>query len=228
MSQVIVSSVGTSVITNMLNPAERQMLIDAANDANIYHIPYLKVLLDRCHEMLTRNPELVMDAAEMSALSLYAQKVAKTEFMVPEARYVFLVTDTAIGRFCGEVLVKFVRWRYNAIADAYVIEGLQAENIDALDVGFQRLEATLDQLRLQLGLVPPWQRFMSWLGTAPMYQPRMVLNITGGFKIVSGWLQSYATIHGLHCIYTYEAKKGTLIVMRTNAPNTVPRIEYYY
>ena len=55
---------------------------------------------------------------------------------------------------------------------------------------------------------------------------RMILNITGGFKIVSAWVQSYATLHGLLTIYKYESG-DTLIVTTTNAPATLPSISFY-
>lgn len=228
MSQVIVSSVGTSVLSKLLHPTEQQMLVDAASDNDLLRKPYVQTLLDRCHATIQMNPQLVMDSAELATLSLYARNVAKTEFLLPNTKYVFLVTDTAVGRVCGEIITQFVRFRYGAPADSYVIGGLQTQHIDALDTGFQQLEATLDKLRMQAGVVPPWHRLMSWLNASSSYQPRMVLNITGGFKVVSGWLQSYATIHGLHCMYTYEANRNTLIMLRTTNPNTMPRIEHYY
>jgi CRISPR/Cas system-associated protein Csm6 len=186
-------------------------------------------LLRRCNDSIRANPQLVMSAAEIATLSLYAQNIAKTELLIPNTRYIFLVTDTAIGRFCGDVIAQFMQYRYNANVTVHIIPGLQTDDVTRLDEALQHLQTILDDLRLQFGINPPWQRFLGWLHTAPTYQPRMVLNITGGFKVVSSWLQSYATIHGLHCMYKFEVtKRDTLIMLRTNQPNTTPRIEYFY
>ena len=219
---VMVSTVGTSMLTNILSPTDQAYLRDNASvtmgDATMH------LILQRAVTFLKSNPEIIMKSAEIATLSLYAQRVASVEFVVPDTHYVFIATNTAQGRCCAHVIREFLQYRYGLIVEIHEIQGLQVHNPHSLDDAFTDFARFLDSLLQRFALPTINQSWWGRLNTVP--NARMILNITGGFKIVSAWVQSYATLHGLLTIYKYESG-DTLIVTTTNAPATLPSISFY-
>lgn len=224
--QIIVSSVGTSVLTKLLSQEEQKYLMHVSNQQ--YADPQVQQLLKDCYKLFKAEPNRVMECAEMSTLSLYARNVAGVELILPNTAYMFLVTDTAVGQFCADVIKEFLLFRYRITVDIYVIPGLQVEDVTTLDSALHELERRLDGLCRAYGIVPIWQRMRAWLNVSAGQSPRMILNITGGFKVVSSWLQSYATLHGITTIYRFESTRAALVVLRNRQPNVLPVVEYYY
>lgn len=223
--QIVVSSVGTSLLTKLLSREEQNYLMQVSNQQ--YADPQVQQLLKDCYALFKSEPNRVMECAELSTLSLYARKMAGAELILPNTTYMFLVTDTAVGRFCADVIKEFLLFRYRIHVDIYVIPGLQVEDVTTLDGALHELERRLDGLCRAYGIVPIWQRVRAWLHVSAGQSPRMVLNITGGFKVVSSWLQTYATIHGITTIYKYESQRAALVVLRNHQPNVLPVVEYY-
>jgi CRISPR/Cas system-associated protein Csm6 len=226
MQQIIVSSVGSSVLTKLLSKEEQDYLMQVSNQQ--YADAHVQQLLADCYDLFKKEPNRVLECAELSTLSLYARNVAGVELLLPNTTYMFLVTDTAVGRFCADVIREFMQFRYRITVDIYVIPGLQVEDLSTLDSALHELERQLDGVCRNYGIVPIWQRVRLWLNVSAGQSPRMILNITGGFKVVSSWLQAYATMHGITTIYKYESRRATLVVLRNQNPNTMPVIEYYY
>jgi putative CRISPR-associated protein (TIGR02619 family) len=226
MHNIIVTSTGTSVLTKLLSKEEQDYLMQVSNQQ--YADARVQQLLRDCYELFKREPNRVMECAELATLSLYAQNVASVELILPNTTYLFLVTDTAVGRFCADVIKEFLLFRYRIDIEIYIVPGLQVEDVTTLDSALHELQQRLDGLCRAYGIVPVWQRMRSWLNVSAGQTPRMILNITGGFKVVSSWLQAYATLNGITTIYKYESRRSALVVLRNKLSNTMPVIEYYY
>lgn len=219
---VMVSTVGTSMLTNILSPTDQAYLRD--NASALMGDATMIMILQRAVAFLKSNPEIIMKSAEIATLSLYAQRVASVEFVVPDTHYVFIATNTAQGRCCAHVIREFLQYRYGLTVQIYEIQGLQVHNSSSLDDAFLEFAQFLDELRQRFAIARANQGWWGRLNSLP--NARMILNITGGFKIVSAWVQSYATLHGLTTIYKYESG-DTLIVMTTTAPATPAKIAFY-
>jgi CRISPR/Cas system-associated protein Csm6 len=207
MEKLFITTVGTSLITNtgILDYAESTKVMSES----LSPAPSAAVLalLEKLAETLRANHELVFKTAEFATFLLYQRTVdaTSTTWYSPGARYVFVGTDTYHGRFVLKLFRELITKYYPTVSlstDIYV-PGLNVGVAGAYDTAQHELYTKLK------ALTKAYAETNTATGTA--YADRVICNLTGGFKFVSGWMHTYATIHG-HCIvYRYELSNEVIL-----------------
>lgn len=210
---VLISTVGISLVTNLIHPNGPLTADDG--DVLIQH-KYAKVaskviddILVRVATYLRRNPDVCHSTDELIAVRKYVQRMTRrTHIILPHTDYILLAPNTVLGRFCAEQLKSVI---CTNIVDAYVtiiyIEGLQLHDSRSLDHGWENLRNALDHI---------YHR----------YKSDVVYNVTGDFILFSGLIYGYATNRGARIIYTFDSH-SPLVIIDVNPTGTPTDILFY-
>lgn len=200
MKELIISTVGTSTLTNGASADIRKKLVDSANLAREAVAPdVVRHLEAHLHERGTEVAQMdASHAADASAelhgiVSYYEQEIHRGRGDL----HVLIATDTWLG---GEAARLVARWLEN--------NGLSAQVVSPRDL----CTASLDQFQVAMGDLARWcesfvkpYRDQSW---------RVVLNLTGGFKAVNGFLQALGMFYADEVVYVFERSEELLRLPR--------------
>lgn len=153
--EALVSTVGTSLITNCVNgdytyftSAESQLLRTHTN--SMTSTTELDTLLTRVKSYLSTHLDVFANTAEMNAIRKYAQRTTgKLGIKLPNTDYIWLSTHTVLGQFCASQLAEYVRTRTDmndVTSFSMNISQLQVHAADALDSGWRNLRDALDDI----------------------------------------------------------------------------------
>jgi len=210
----LVSTVGTSLLTNCMRTATdvfsaTDNALIMSNFNAVQSIPELDELLGRVQAYLMVNPAAYINTAELNTIRKYAHRMTGTASVkVPDTDYVFLATHTVLGSFCAGQLTQYVRTEVVDI-DVIVkhIDQFQVDATDALDTGWRNLCELLDDIHRT-------------------YRADVLYNVTGGYKLLTGLTQSYASNRGSRVMYTFEGD-SPLVIIDVNATGVHPEITFY-
>lgn len=191
--QAIISTVGTSLLTNKAPEETRMLLVRTANLREGEYAPQdLQAVRARCAEVEERlrqaRPEEVRRlSAELNGiLSLGADTAGTLHYL--------LATDTFQGREAARIAAEWLRSR-GASAVVQPLEGLSTANREAFARGIDRLlqwcEETLPELRRQ--------------------QHRIVFNLAGSFKSLQAYAQTLGMFYADEIVYIFEGSGSELI-----------------
>lgn len=198
--KLIVSTVGTSLLTQQVTTAERSLITRSANDTEHECLQDIKTLVfDLLQRGLTErnsgDPGRIRRAsAELNGLI----KLNRDRFPLPEHDVHFLVaTDTFQGRVTANALKDFLEQQCNSIAYVYVPEKL----------------STIDGQHFSDGVKNLLKYFE---GERPIEGYRqagyeIVFNLSGGFKSLQGFLNTIGQFYADRIIYIFESLSGELI-----------------
>ena len=210
----LVSTVGTSLITNCFNrdrttftAADGALVRQYAN--TLTTSPDIDALLLRVEAYLAAHPDAYLDTAEMNPIYKYLvharHALGHTQL---DMEYIFVTTCTVFGEFCAQQLTRYVKQNMvNAEVSMKSIPQLQIQNPDELDAGWRNLREELDDIHTQ-------------------HNANVIYNITGGYKLLSGLVQGYASNRGAPVIYTYEGD-SQLVVIAVNARGMNPEVTFF-
>lgn len=210
----IVSTVGTSLLTNLrqvgaegiFSPDDLSLI--NRTSAGMVASPAMQALFDRADRHLAARPNLHQQTAEMTAIRKYVHKQSGLASPVlANTAQLWLATHTAMGSYCAHHLSTYVRNNYtDAQTIVYDVPDLQVNDVNTLDSGWRNLCDTLDEIHRTYD--------------------RVIYNVTGGYKLISGLVQSYATTRGSHVFYTY-GPGSPLVIASVNATGMRPEISFY-
>lgn len=196
----IVSTCGTSLLTNKRSQNERDLVTKYSNEKERQTIPAqdgetLDAIIASVKErMAVANQQLVADlSAELKALIRFYndQPFSQRDY------HVLLCTDTWLGEEAARIVESWLH-QQNCQVEVKREQDLQTANLDAFQSALSELvrwsEATLPERR-QSGY-------------------RVIFNLTGGFKSVQGFLQTLAMFHADEVIYIFESQKELLRIPR--------------
>jgi len=207
MEKLFITTVGTSLITNtgILDPKEsatvmRESLSSAPSEAVL-------TLLEKLANKIRADHKPIFNTAEFATFQLYQRTMdaTSTTWYTPGARYVFVGTDTYLGRFVLKLFRELITDYYPTVllsTDIYV-PGLNVGVAGAYDTAQHELYTKLK------ALTTAYAETNTATGTSQA--DRVICNLTGGFKFVSGWMHSYATIHGHSIVYRYELSNEVIL-----------------
>lgn len=189
--RLILSSIGTSLLTHKANDVERALLNKYAN-SSYEEIPdsdlkVLNQLIERAKAKLSNRDfsEVQKLSAELNGiLSYYQNNLNKSN----NDYHLLIVTDTYEGKETAGLVKNFLT-EYNVMVESKVIEGLKTDNTQSFTDGVKKLIAFL---------------FENIQG----YQ-EVVFNLTGGFKAIQAYLNTIGMFLADKLIYLFET--GTLI-----------------
>lgn len=193
--QVIISTVGTSLITNNIEDREKikQIMGKPLEEKNQYE-DLLKSLED---ELLRKINNSHFDSIRFSAETNSLTKMGVSE---GDCLY-FLTSDTIDGYLCGKVLKTLSEKKWKATSEFYVVNGLQVLN--ALTFRKHGLDSLVEQITKILSIYPP-SAF------------KVTLNPTGGFKAVVPYVTLLGLIEGVPVKYIYE--RSNQLITLPSAP----------
>lgn len=202
MKKVIVSTCGTSLLTNNTDSELRQLLMKTANyQANDFsseekakidtHIEQIKAKLTAMN--LTGVKKI---SAELNGILTYYQDKIPSLSGTPDTHFI-LVSDTYQGAQVGEILA---HWLTN--------KQLTAQVVKIADLATNNR----DNFRLAMSELISWcnDTLMGYRNSG--YE--VIFNLTGGFKSVQGFLQSVGMFYADKCVYIFQFSSELLTIPR--------------
>jgi len=200
MPNLVISTCGTSILTNGADATLRSRLTDTANAREADLAPDARREIDalaqaRQRAVLAAGPnDLKQLSAELNGLvRFYGGDLRQAPRQAPD-HHVLLHTDTAQGRWVARIVGERLH------AAGFATSQLTAAGLTTADLGSFRV-ALADLTQQLLELVPNYR--------AAGY--RTVFNLTGGFKSVNGFLQTLAMFYGDEAIYVFEGAEPALL-----------------
>jgi len=202
MNKVIVSTCGTSLLTNTPDSVLRQLLMKTANYQDNDFNKEEKSIVDEHISSIENqfNDLSIIDvkkkSAELNGILTYYQDQIPTSSGTPDIHFI-LVSDTYQGRKVGEILGN---WLMN--------NQLMAQVIKIADLATNNR----DNFRLAMSELINWcnDTLMGYRDTG--YE--IIFNLTGGFKSVQGFLQSVGMFYADKCVYIFQFSSQLLTIPR--------------
>ncbi len=181
--KVIISTVGTSLITNNIQVREKveQIMGKPINEKDHFADIFKQLEGELLQQINHSTFDPVRYSAETNSLS-------KIGVSAGDCLY-FLTSDTLDGLLCGQILKIVGEKKWGASANSHVIQGLQVFNAHSFRK--QGLESLVEQMTKILSIYPP-SAF------------KVILNPTGGFKAVVPYVTLMGLIEGVPVQYIYE------------------------
>lgn len=186
---MILSTIGTSLLTHKVNDQERFFLNKYANfsyeDIPKADLSALTQFIDRAKNRLNNQDlnEIQKLSAELNGILSYYQNDLSNK---RNDYHLLIATDTYEGKETA-LLVKEFLDRYNMLVEVKVIKGLKTDNTQSFTDGVKKLIAYL---------------FENIEG-----YDEVVFNLTGGFKAIQAYLNTVGMFLANKLIYLFETGK---------------------
>ncbi len=197
MARLVVSTVGTSLLTNGADPALLPLLRRTANArpvdlAPADRGPLESLIAERRRRLETAGfVEARRLSAELNGL-LAIPDVLEGQAFATDVQHLLIATDTAQGVAAAEIVGAWIRSR-DGVCELLRVPDLRTDSLASFRVALSQLAEQL------LG------RTLGW---------RVTLNLTGGFKSVNAYLQALAMLQGWETVFLFESAKELLRVPR--------------
>jgi len=209
MRKVIISTIGTSLLTNQINrnnPEEKDWyayLRDTANlseDRTPNHVKeVITTLKQRADLQLSgaKIPQIRRASAELNGIyGIYQENLPQGK----EDIHFLISTDTTQGKTTAKIIEDFLRKQDLLNTSIYTPSGLSTASTEAFSLGIDDL--------------------IVWLqDTIPAYKAskyKITFNLVGSFKSLQGYLNTIGMFYADEIIYIFEGEKSDLI--------TIPRL----
>jgi putative CRISPR-associated protein (TIGR02619 family) len=207
MPRLVISTVGTSLLTNQINranPEEKNwytQLRDTANQRSAADTPpavqnIIRILRQRASKKLAQSKTAVIRAisAELNGLyGLYDNQLAQakqdTHFLISTATYQCQTT--------AEVIRDFLQQQGLSTIEIYTPPGLSTASTEDFSSGIDDLIVWLRQ-------------------NIPGYKAsgfKVYFNLVGGFKSLQGYLNTIGMFYADEILYIFEGKNAELIII---------------
>ena len=193
-SLCMVSTCGTSLLTNKAQPELNTLVRKYANARVADEVDaHARAQLEA---WITTQREQLLAADEATARQMSAELSAMLGYVRPRERdlHFLLTSDTWLGAVTGELTAAYLERAFGVHAQVEQVRDLQTASQDGFAIAMAGLVAFCDE---QLGALKP--------------SYHVVFNPTGGFKAVSGVMQTLAMLYADETIYIFE---GTAHVLR--------------
>lgn len=197
MKNLIISTVGTSLITNPANKEQQNLLYKYSN-CNEFECPdKIKELLDSLFPIVAEKLEssnfhsLRRLSAELNGiLGFYNENLSgrNNDF------HFLICTDTYQGKKSAELVKNFLK-KHNIVCEIIQPRNLSTKNKNVFSEGIKELLKWFDE-------------------TIYGYKKsgyQIIFNLTGGFKSLQGYLNTIAMFYADKIIYIFESEQADLI-----------------
>ncbi|MCX7679441.1 MAG: putative CRISPR-associated protein [Spirochaetes bacterium] len=200
MPNVILTTCGTSLLTNNCNNEEERKLISTYANIKLEDFPNedwekLQTIIDDVKNKVkgANLQEITKMSAELNALVKFYEYQP-----FPSAdRHFLLSTDTWLGEEAAEIVEQFLS--RNGCGH---VERIRQPNLQTADI--QSFQFALSEIAEWIGRkLPGYKR-----------SHRIIFNLTGGFKSVNAFLQTLAMFYADEIIYIFESEKELLRIPR--------------
>lgn len=197
MKNLVISTVGTSLLTNPANKDEQIKLYKYSNcteDECPEEIKnFIDSLIPKINEQLknTDYHSIRRRSAELNGiLGFYQEDFSKGKDDI----HFLICTDTFQGKKSAEIVNQYLESK-GIICQIYVPRSLSTKNKDVFSEGVKELLKLFDE-------------------TLPNYKTngyQIIFNLTGGFKSLQGYLNTIAMFYADKIIYIFESEQSELI-----------------
>lgn len=205
MPNLIVSTCGTSLLTNGANGDMRRVLITHANakERDIDASDRCRIdewVEERRQDLLNADDDQAARlSAELNGLLAYYRRTAAGCPNDDRDLHYVLVTDTYLGRKAFECIEAWMQQKFEQRLTMLTAGGLNTSDIADFRVALADVVKQLDDLNL-----PEWRH----------RNYRVVFNLTGGFKSVNGFMQTMGMLFADECFYLFEGSRELMRVPR--------------
>ncbi|MEH2455858.1 CRISPR-associated protein [Nostoc sp.] len=208
MRRVIISTIGTSLLTNQIKRSDDteknwyNQLRDSANftleNTSKEVVEIIEKLKIRAIEKLESSSihQIRLASAELNGIyGLYKEKLQEGQQDI----HWLISTDTAQGKATAEIVDNFLRDKGLVNSSIYTPDKLSTATTEAFSGGIDNLLQWL-----QKEVIPLKDRY------------RICFNLVGSFKSLQGYLNTIGMFYAHEIIYIFEGKESNLI--------TIPRL----
>ena len=205
MPNLIVSTCGTSLLTNGADEDMRQLLVTHANakqhdiDKSVRDQIDAWVERRRKHLLEADDQEAARLSAELNGLLAYYGAAGGAVSANGQDQHWLMVTDTHLGQKAFECIGGWLEGRFGQPATKVTAGGLNTSSIVDFRAALADIVKQLDALDL-----PQW-RHRGY---------RVTFNLTGGFKSVNGFMQTVGMLFADECFYLFEGSRELMRVPR--------------
>jgi putative CRISPR-associated protein (TIGR02619 family) len=187
---LLVSTCGTSVLTNDASEDDRRWLTEVANDVQVDSDPLEAIVAERRVRLNAADEGTRRTmSAELNGIAAVLER-----YKLQRVFHLLVHTDTALGRKTAE-LIQGVLGAETALVSA---PGLRTNELASF-------RAALPDLTKQLDDYVRSYRDQSWF---------VVFNLTGGFKALNAYLQTLAMITADRCVFIFERASELMEIPR--------------
>ena len=198
---LIVSTCGTSLLTNGVGPELRNLLTDFANQSKPEDAPVAPRQWIQRH-LEARREEFVQETDLKRLMELSAELNGVIRFYsgnlnVARDQHVLLATDTWLGEATARIVADVLE-RYGHRVEVKRVRDLRTDDPDSFRWAMSELVAWCAE-------------------TLKGYRDagyRVVFNLTGGFKSVQGFMQALGMVYADESVYVFERTEHLLRLPR--------------
>ncbi len=201
---LLLTSCGTSILTNQIDNETRTWLNGLSNDTRLTEQDQRRLdrfTKERKERFLSAEPQMQRRmSAEMNAIHAILE-----QFSPKQVQHILLHTDTVTGRATNDILRENLEQMGHQV-QLLTAPGLRTDDNDNFRAALSDLVRDLEE---------NWQgwRKEGW---------QFIFNLTGGFKSVSAYLQSYGMLRADKCVYLFEGSTNLMQIPRLPARLETP------
>lgn len=206
MSKLIITTVGTSVISNKLYPEECEDYIKELKDGKKLRDKFRSSLIDgtveEMYKSVKNDDPKKMWSAEINSIKAF--KFNKDLGLSKDDDVIALFsTETEDGKFCAEVNKKVLeKLGWCKVLDPIPITGLKTKKIkENEDVSKNFKEVGLKKLKEEIDILLKNSKYK-----------QQYFNITGGYKAIVPFATILAFEKGMSLIYLYEESEDLILI----------------
>lgn len=198
---LIVSTCGTSLLTNNVGPDLRTLLTDFANQSKPEDVPTEQRQRIQQH-LEARRGEFARETDLKRLMDLSAELNGVIRFYggnpgVARDQHVLLATDTWLGESTARIVADVLE-RHGHLVEVKRVKDLRTDDPDSFRWAMSDLVAWCAET----------------LGGYQKAGYRVVFNLTGGFKSVQGFMQALGMIYADESVYVFERTEQLLRLPR--------------
>lgn len=187
---LLVSTCGTSLLTNDANQADRDWFKDVANRVVVDEARLTPIVEERRRRLTSADRATRRRmSAELNGIEAVIDRYKPTQVF-----HVLVHTDTALGTATAGLVQAALATNTTPLSAS----GLRTDNLGSFRAALAKLTKQLDETVASY-------RAQGWF---------VVFNLTGGFKSLNGYLQTLAMISADRCVFLFEGASELMEIPR--------------
>ena len=220
MARLVISTVGTSVLTNQIdrdideNYYERLQQTANYTDKEIQDDPKIKEIIselkERAVQELSSNNTDKIRKASAELNGIYGVYNEQIEQGIPDT-HLLVTTDTAQGRVAAEVVESFLKSKRLTKISTHAQSGLSTASSDIFVEGMAKLFPSMQET------IKKWKKS----------KYTICFNLVGGFKALQGYFNTIGMFYADEIIYVFEGSNQLIKIPKLPVKVDVSEIDPY-
>lgn len=221
MARLVISTVGTSVLTNQIDRDidengcyERLQQTANYTDNEIQHYPEIEQIIselkERAEQELSSNNTDKIRKASAELNGIYGLYNEQIEQGIPDM-HLLVTTDTAQGQIAAEIVESFLKRKGLTNISTHAQRGLSTASSDIFVEGMAKLFPSMQET------IKTWQNS----------KYTICFNLVGGFKPLQGYFNTIGMFYADEIIYVFEGSNQLIKIPKLPVKVDVSEIEPY-